>query len=381
MKILVINRVAKELHENGHKRHAKIREIFKNENVEIDIVCSDVDYIHNKKSSTNNNENIFLKCIISGDNILLRFLAQIEFSIRVLFISANKYSYVIGSSPDLFGALSAFFIARRAQKKFILEVRDIWPLSIKELVKLPIYPGYTLLKTIEIFLYKKSDKIISTIPYLDKYFHDIGISKYSQKILWVPQFNIGESIQPKLKERGKRYKILYCGSLRHNNHIFDLVDYVKFLKKSNGDFFDFHILGDGPQKKDILTNEYIFKIHKPIVEQDKLIKFISGFDLGIAYIKESRIYDYGISLNKIVDFIQAGIPQILIGIGKKDFFVKNQSIIHCEHLKKDFAIKVLELYNKKPQEINVSVKILNNNFNKIHHEACIKEKLKKIFIE
>ena len=53
------------------------------------------------------------------------------FSFDFIFgkIALKKVDIVYASSPDLFSSLVAYYIAKRKKAKFILEIRDIWPLS------------------------------------------------------------------------------------------------------------------------------------------------------------------------------------------------------------------------------------------------------------
>ena len=376
MKILLVNRTAKEIGENGHKRHALIRQTLEKENIVMDILASDVDYIHNTKRQSNEKGTLKIKCLIAGENIFLRLLSQIEFSIRVLFFNAKKYDVLIGSSPDLLSAFSTYLISRKYNKKFFLEVRDIWPLSIKELVSLPVYPGYTLLESIEKYLYRRAKKIICTIPNFTNYLNDIGLKKHSNKVIWIPPFNLDVQNIVQQKKRSSKLKILYAGTLRKNNHIPSLLNYILFTKKKYGDFLDFHVLGAGPELKNIANEKHVFKIHKPITEHRKYIEFLSKFDVGIGYIKKSKIYNYGTSLNKVVDFLQARTLFILVGINSDDFYVKNKSIIQCNHSKHDFASKLYHIHKTDRRELSIQETQLGLNFDKLHVESIMLRNIK-----
>ena len=52
LNILIINRTAKGLKEPGHKRHAIIKTILQKHNINVDIVCSNIDYVNNQKINT-----------------------------------------------------------------------------------------------------------------------------------------------------------------------------------------------------------------------------------------------------------------------------------------------------------------------------------------
>ena len=78
LNILIINRTAKGLKEPGHKRHAIIKTILQKHNVNVDIVCSNIDYVNNQKNKHANQDLIQLKLNILQINTKLLMYGKIH---------------------------------------------------------------------------------------------------------------------------------------------------------------------------------------------------------------------------------------------------------------------------------------------------------------
>ena len=354
LNILIINRTAKGLKEPGHKRHAIIKTILQKHNVNVDIVCSNIDYVNNQKNKHANQDLIQLKCFISGDSIFLRFLSHIEFSLRVLFFNATGYSHIIGTSPDLFNALSAFLLSKKYKAKFLLEIRDIWPLSIKEFAGLPFYPGYSLLQIIERLLYKKSNLIISTLENFSGYLEQNNLGKYKDKIIYLPQLTLTPMKKNKDRLAAEKIKLIYSGSLRKNNHLLKIINFIDRLNKLKGIQFTLSIVGYGPAKNQILSllnkSDVEIEFYKPIKCGIKLRDLIAKHHFGIAYLKNSKLYSYGISLNKAVDFHTALVPLIILNQGDNIPNDKRRAIIFCKENEEDFSFLVKSILSINDQK-------------------------------
>src|SRR5207249_2401536 len=67
---------------------------------------------------------------------------------------------VIATSPTLFSALSAWFIARIKRAPFVLEIRDLWPEAIVELGLMRPGLGLHVLESLADFLYDQAARVV-----------------------------------------------------------------------------------------------------------------------------------------------------------------------------------------------------------------------------
>ena len=326
MRILIISRSSKPLNIGGLKRHAHIQQLLRRKKIDVNLLISNIDHRTNKKYAVKKEKNIdVIKLLTSGNSFFSRVLSILEFSLKLQFKKIEKYDYIIGSSPDLISAFSAYFLSLRNKCNFILEVRDIWPLSISELTNIRF--GLVILKRIESFLYNKSKIIITTLPSLDEYFSDNGFESHIEKIFVLPQMTNAKPVDKNLnqEEYNGKLKIVYCGSLRLNNYLSKIFDYLDFANKKYGNFFNLTIIGEGSlrSKIQVTSNKYNFKtsFKTQIDDSQGVVNELSNYDLGVAYIKDSPLYKYGLSMNKSVDFLYSQTPLVIIGgKDKKTYF-------------------------------------------------------------
>jgi glycosyltransferase involved in cell wall biosynthesis len=70
------------------------------------------------------------------------------------------FDVVIGSSPPIFTAAAGYAIALLHRRPWIFELRDLWPASIRA-VGAKTGPVLGMLERLELFLYRKADRIVS----------------------------------------------------------------------------------------------------------------------------------------------------------------------------------------------------------------------------
>jgi glycosyltransferase involved in cell wall biosynthesis len=116
--------------------------------------------------------------------------------------------------------------------------------------------------------------------------------------------------QEKLEKKKKdKFNIIYAGTIGKANNI-DLILSVaeKLMIKTNK--VHFYLLGDGP-----LKNKYLYEsaglnnvtFIEPVPSAE-LSLFLSNFNLLICPIPNQSIYRFGISPNKIIDYLRSGRP-------------------------------------------------------------------------
>lgn len=100
--------------------------------------------------------------IAANSGVLKRILDYMSFMITgcVAGLFQKKIDVVIATSPQFFNAIGGWILAFLRQKPFIFELRDIWPASIITVGAIKNRRIIGTLEKIELFLYKKSTRII-----------------------------------------------------------------------------------------------------------------------------------------------------------------------------------------------------------------------------
>ena len=249
-----------------------------------------------------------------------RIISWLQFEIKVFLISKNKFpkpNIIIVSSLSLFSILSGVYYSKKYNAKFILEIRDIWPLVLIEIKKYSKKNIFIIfLRSIEKFGYKKSDLVVGTMPNLREHLAQSinptpdcitvpqGIRKnYSDYFVKLEDNYVKKHI-PKNK-----FIFAYTGAINRNNPIDIFLDLA--CKLSTHHNLHFLILGNG-DRKDELIKKYSHQKNisfPPYLNKRYINDFLSYSSVCIDSLIPG-IGKYGISRNKWIDYMIAAKPII-----------------------------------------------------------------------
>ena len=257
-----------------------------------------------------------------------RVLKWFVFTIKLFFLPLKKMQkpdFIIASPMAPFLAVPAFRLAKRFNAKFVYEVKDIWPLSIIELGNIsPKNPLIRLMSWCERFAVKRADLIVSSLQNYDEHLkNDLGINR---DFLWVNNgIDLEElkQIEPLPKEieakvPKSKFIIGYTGTIGIANALTYLLEAAKKLKDNKN--IAFVIVGSG-KDKDNLVKKYANLENIIFIEPIKKAQVQSMLKLfDICYIGWNRhkLYEYGISPNKLFDYMYSAKPILHSYSGKSD---------------------------------------------------------------
>ncbi len=225
---------------------------------------------------------------------------------------------IIGSSPDLLTPVSAYWVARQFKVPFVMEVRDLWPQTIIDMGALgPSHPIIKTLQVLEKFLYQRSDRIISLLPLAYEYITNCGIPR--EKIIWVPNGVDLSRFNTSYMESSSHdgFLVMYLGAHGQANALDVLIQAAKIVQDKGYSEIRFVLMGDGPEKPRLMAlaeelgladMEFCDPIPKGEVPN-----VLQNADATIFILNDLPLYGYGISLNKLSDYLAASKPLILAG--------------------------------------------------------------------
>tara|TARA_X000001036_G_scaffold322459_1_gene300909 strand:- start:1329 stop:2564 length:1236 start_codon:yes stop_codon:yes gene_type:complete len=150
-------------------------EWVKNKDVQVTVITCVPNFPEGKVYSGYSNK-LFQKEVIEGINVwrVKTFISANEgifkrsidflsfmFSSFIFGLFAKKVDCVIGTSPQFFTVISSYGLAKLKRVPFIFELRDMWPASIAAVDVMKKGRIINILESVELFLYKKADLIIS----------------------------------------------------------------------------------------------------------------------------------------------------------------------------------------------------------------------------
>ncbi len=108
-----------------------------------------------------------------------RILNMVAFALRLERLPVDRLprpDAILVSSPSLFPLPVAARWARRFGARFAFEVRDIWPLTLRELGGLsPRHPLVLLMQWLEDFGYRSADVVVSVLPAAEEHMVSRGM--------------------------------------------------------------------------------------------------------------------------------------------------------------------------------------------------------------
>ena len=231
-------------------------------------------------------------------------------------LRTRGYDVVLASSPHPFVVYPALSLARKIGAEFFFEVRDLWPAVLLELTRFSRWHPYLLaLKAAERHAVKSAKKILSVKPGDRDYFNaTYGIAADRFAYLpngFLPGENIG-SIPAEIELLRKKYRILigYVGGVSTYYRLEDMVE----LARRCVDYEDigFVIVGKGDRSEAVrvavrsanLTNVHLVGA----IDKQNVPAAIEQFDICYVGLADLDIHRYGISCNKIYEYMYASKP-------------------------------------------------------------------------
>lgn len=256
-------------------------------------------------------------------NNLKRIWNIFSYTIKVLLPQYTKIlpkpDVIIGSQVHPFAALAGVLLSRRYHVPFIFEVRDLWPQSLIDMGSITSHSMQAkILRLLERWLYNNAQCIVTTLPRASDYITNLGISE--NKIKYIPN---GVDIEefpffPPHEGQGL-FKLMYFGAHGSANDLEHLIDAMAVLKdKKFSRNIKLYLIGDGPLKEKLMQKTNDLHLNN-VVFQDPIPKneipyIASKADAFVIMVRDlPGLYRYGISMNKIFDYMSAGRP-ILIAI-------------------------------------------------------------------
>ena len=203
--------------------------------------------------------------------------------------------------------------------------------------------------------YIKSDRIIILFDRAVEYVCSRGIEK--NKVLYIPNgvsldkyrdLRIDKSIKNLFPI--EKNIVIYTGSHGIANDLYPLIETAKILTKKNNKIH-FVLVGNGPLKEKLksMAKEHRLKniTFLDPVPKDKIPLILSFADLSFISIKNSPLYKWGFSMNKLYDYMAAGLP-IMIHSSKEVL----GELIHVNGIKlaenpNELASKIIEIIDDK----------------------------------
>ena len=332
MKILLLHQYFNTPNDSGSTRAYEFcKRLAKKGHIVTVITSSRKENINSFKWYFKKIENINIHYLPNKYNNKFKFYSRIFSFLRFSFLSIFKvlkfeYDIIIATSTPLTIAIPVLFLLKFKKKKFIFEVRDLWP-------EMPIVVGAIknkfLIKILKIFekkVYTTASKIICLSPGMKRGVVKCGISV--KKTIIIPNscdFEIFDNKNFYNKELDKKYgylfnskTILYAGTLGKINGVNYLIEIAKHFKQNNN--IKIIIVGDGIEKeiirnnaiKSSLLNKNVFIFDQ--INKTEIVHFFRNCTISSSIFVDIKEM-WSNSANKYFDTMSAKKPIIINYLG------------------------------------------------------------------
>jgi glycosyltransferase involved in cell wall biosynthesis len=242
---------------------------------------------------------------------------MLAYSLRTLLPSITRTlprpHAVIGSSVHPFAAWAGLLLADRHQVPFLFEVRDLWPQTLIDMGRLREGSLLTRqLQTMEKWLYSRAAAVIALLPRAVDYLVPLGVPAH--KIVWIPNgVDLNAFPAPPPPTDRNDFTLMYFGAHGQANGLEILLQAMQAVAKAESIRpIRLRMVGDGPLKstlirkaRELCLTNVSFEAPVPKREIPDLAAQADAFVFNLI---DAPVFKYGISSNKLFDFMAGGRP-------------------------------------------------------------------------
>ena len=238
----------------------------------------------------------------------------LKYSLSGIKISLSQdYDILFATSTPLTAGIPGVFAKIFRRKKFIFEVRDLWPELPREMGVITNPIVLKLMDWLETITYKSADKCIALAPGIAE-----GIQRKVplREIAVIP--NGSDEVEPKkinIDKSGKKIVAVFTGAHGIANGLGAVLDAAGELIKMGEKDIEIRFIGDGKLKPDLISRaekeELVNCFFIDPMPKIKLFEYIrANADVGLMVLDNIPAFYNGTSPNKFFDYISLGLPVI-----------------------------------------------------------------------
>jgi glycosyltransferase involved in cell wall biosynthesis len=396
MRVWLVNHYALPPSETGGTRHYALARYLIRRGHEVTIIASSVNHatrtqrncIRGKMYEFEQFDEVpFLRLRVPGyHNNVTRLWNMLVFALELwVGLGTRKLrrpDVVIGSSLTLFAALAAKQLARRKGVPFILEIRDLWPQTLIDMGMRPHHPAVMMFGLIERHLYRNADKIVTLLPYAAE--HMVPKGARAADISWIPNgVDLDFMPFPRPPQPHDVFTVLYTGSHGLADTLDTVLDAAAILHQKAPGRFQFRFIGDGPHKerlrhraKDENLGNVVFA---DAVPKQEVFALLQEADAFIISAKKIGLYRYGMSPNKLHEYMAAGRPTIFAGDSNNNPIAEASAGIAVAPEDPEAIAQALVNLASMPVEDRWKMGLRGRQYVEQHHDfALLAQRLEKV---
>jgi glycosyltransferase involved in cell wall biosynthesis len=261
----------------------------------------------------------------SSENVITRSLNYVLFAFTVLYASflAKNPDVVVATTPQFFSGVAGLIVSRLKRRPFVLEVRDLWPDSIVQLLQLRRGILVRFLETIERALYKSTAGIVVNSRAFIDHIATFGVPKERIALIYngvdPSLFQVRERDPQLLQEYGLdgHFLVAYIGTLGMAHGLVTVLDAAELLR----DLEDvvFVLIGDGADRVRLeqeirergLENVRLLGLRP----RSEIPRWLASIDVSLVLLRDIPVLETVVP-SKIFETLAEARPVLVAGRGE-----------------------------------------------------------------
>jgi glycosyltransferase involved in cell wall biosynthesis len=252
------------------------------------------------------------------DGAAKRILTFATFALKSSWIAVSEPADIVfASTTPLTAALPGIAAKWLRGRRFVFEVRDLWPELPKAMGVITNPVILNAMSLLEWMAYKSADRLIALSPGIAK-----GVSRFGARpgnVAMVPNGcdleMFGAPVQSWRPEgvEADDFMAIFTGTHGPANGLHAVVDAAVELKRRGITGIRLVLVGDGKEKAELQRRAQAeglaeFLVFHPSVPKTQLTGLMASADLGMQILANVPAFYYGTSPNKFFDYLAAGLP-------------------------------------------------------------------------
>lgn len=332
MRILLIHQAFVSPDQAGGTRHYELAQHMARHGHDFTIVASDLSYLTGARAVAGK-KGLVSRQVHNGVTILRaytypalhrsfvwRVISFLSFMMTSLLagLRAGPVDLVMGTTPPIFQAASAWLVAWLRRRPFLLEVRDLWPEFAIDMGVLTNPLLIALSRALEAFLYARATHVLVNSPAYREYLIAKGVAP--GKVSLIPNGVSPELFDPNEDGTGlrttlglaDRFIITYAGAMGMANDLEAVLRAAQRL--ADAPHIHFLFVGDGKERTNLqaISNqlELTNVTFTGAFPKSQMSAVLAASDACLAILRNIPMFRTTYP-NKVFDYMAAGRPTIL----------------------------------------------------------------------
>ncbi|MEX5634515.1 glycosyltransferase family 4 protein [Parafrankia sp. FMc2] len=318
--LLVYNHFAAPRGAPGGTRHVEI--VGRLTGWRTTILAADRNYVTRDVLRVSSAEYRTVRTTPYAGNGASRIVNWLSYAVSA-FVAGMRHGrpdIVYASSPHLLAGLTGWAVARLRRATFVLEIRDLWPRVLVEMGQLRADSlVHRVLRAVEIFLYRHADAVVVLA---DGVGHVLESAEHvpAERIVCIPNgADPADFDPPAAREHLRRefglsgYVVAYTGAHGPANGLDLVLDAAEKLGNELPEV-RFLLVGDGAVKAALIADAQARHLDNVLfhdaIAKDRMPALLGAVDAGLHVLADVELFRYGVSPNKLFDYMAAGLPVI-----------------------------------------------------------------------